>query len=79
MGLLAKGATIMTLIGKLAWRPFPAQHFPAIIKRVILDSNGALAIPRGSDAELVIRQTEGGSMRTASELVLDVESVTDHA
>ena len=50
-----------------------------MIKRVILDRNGALAIPRGSDAELVIRQTEGGSMRTASELVLDVESVTDHA
>lgn len=52
------------------------QHFSAIIERDILDSTGNLAIPKGSDAELVIRQTEGGSMTTASELVLDVDSVT---
>jgi len=52
------------------------QHFSAVIERDILDSTGNLAIPKGSDAELVIRQTEDGSMTTASELVLDVDSVT---
>ena len=52
------------------------QHFSAVIERDILDSTGALAIPRGSDAELVIRQTDDGSMTNASELVLDVDSVT---
>jgi hypothetical protein len=52
------------------------QHFLAIIERDILDSTGALAIPKGSDAELVIRQTEDGGMTNASELVLDVDSVT---
>ena len=52
------------------------QHFSALIERDILDSTGRLAIPKGSDAELVIRQTEDGSMTNASELVLDVDSVT---
>jgi len=52
------------------------QHFSAVIERDILDSTGNQAIPRGSDAELVIRQTEGGSTTNASELVLDVDSVT---
>jgi Ca2+-binding EF-hand superfamily protein len=52
------------------------QHFSALIERDILDSTGTLAIPKGSDAQLVIRQTEDGSMTAASELVLDVDSVT---
>lgn len=52
------------------------QHFLAGIERDILDSSGALAIPKGSDAELVIRKTVGGSTTTASELVLDIDSVT---
>jgi Ca2+-binding EF-hand superfamily protein len=52
------------------------QHFSAIIERDILDSTGNMAIPKGSDAELVIRQTEDGGMTSASELVLDVDSVT---
>ena len=52
------------------------QHFSAIIERDVLDSTGNLAIPKGSDAELVIRQTEQGSVTNASELVLDVDSVT---
>jgi len=52
------------------------QHFSALIERDILDSTGALAIPKGSNAELVIRQTEDGGITNASELVLDVDSVT---
>lgn len=52
------------------------QHFLAVVERDILDSTGALAIPKGSDAQLVIRSTAGGSMTDASDLVLDVDSVT---
>jgi hypothetical protein len=53
-----------------------AQHFLAVIDRDILSSSGALAIPKGSNAELVIRKTVGGSTTSASELVLDIDSVT---
>jgi hypothetical protein len=52
------------------------QHFLAVVERDILDSTGALAIPKGSDAQLVIRSTAGGSMTKTSDLVLDVDSVT---
>lgn len=52
------------------------QTFSAVVDKDILDSSGALAIPKGSDARLIIRSTEGGSMTKASELVLDVESIT---
>ena len=35
-----------------------------------------MAIPNGSDAELVLQKAKGGGIRTASELVLDLEAVT---
>jgi hypothetical protein len=52
------------------------QHFLAVVERDILDSTGALAIPKGSDAQLVIRSTAGSSTTNTSDLVLDVDSVT---
>ena len=52
------------------------QKFSALTDRDVLDSSGALAIPKGSDAQLVIRSTAGGSMTTTSSLVLDVDNVT---
>ena len=52
------------------------QKFSAVMYRDVLDSSGALAISKGSDAELVIRSTAGGSMTTTSSLVLDVDTVT---
>lgn len=43
----------------------------------IADSTGAVAIPRGADATLVIRDASGqGKVEGRSELVLDVGSVT---
>jgi len=52
------------------------QYFPPIIEQDIFDSSGTLAIPKGSGAQLVIRKTVGGSMTDASELVLDIDSVS---
>ncbi len=52
------------------------QHFSATIDRDIVDSTGALAVPRGSGAELVIESSTGGGMTSASDLVLDVDSIT---
>ena len=46
------------------------QGFSAIITDDVHDSSGAVAIPKGSDARLVIRSTEG------SNLVLDLDSVS---
>lgn len=46
------------------------QKFSANVSSDILDSSNAVAIPRGSDVVLVIRNTEG------SDLVLDVASLT---
>src|SRR5512147_629427 len=45
------------------------QRFSAGMYADVRDSSGAIAIPKGSDVELVIRSTEG------SDLVLDIDSV----
>jgi hypothetical protein len=52
------------------------QTFSAVIASDVLDSSGAVTIPKGSDAQLVIRSAQGGSITSTSDLVLDVDSVT---
>jgi len=52
------------------------QTFSAVIAADVLDSSGAVAVPKGSDAQLIIRSASGGSITSASDLVLDVDSVT---
>jgi len=52
------------------------QTFSAVIASDVLDSSGAVTIPKGSDAQLVIRSTSSGGMTSTSDLVLDVDSVT---
>ena len=52
------------------------QTFSAVIAADVVDSSGAAAIPKGSDAQLIIRSTSGGGITSASDLVLDVDSVT---
>jgi hypothetical protein len=47
-----------------------------VIAGDVLDSFGAVTIPKGSDAQLVIRSAAGGSITSASDLVLDVDSLT---
>jgi hypothetical protein len=45
------------------------QKFSAVMEADVRDGSGAVAIPKGSDVELVIRSTAG------SDLVLDIDSV----
>jgi vacuolar-type H+-ATPase subunit E/Vma4 len=52
------------------------QTYSAVVNSDVLDGFGKVTIPRGSDAELVIRSADGGGITSASELVLDVTSVT---
>jgi len=43
----------------------------------VRDSNGDVVIPRGSNAQIVIRSaSKGGRFRGASDLVLDLRSIT---
>jgi outer membrane lipoprotein SlyB len=53
------------------------QSFAAEISKDVLDSSGAVAIPRGSNAQLVIvSASKGGRIRGASDLTLALGSVT---
>ncbi len=53
------------------------QSFDAQVSKDVLDASGAVAIPHGSQAELVIvSASKGGRFKGASDLVLDLRSVT---
>lgn len=58
-------------------RASEGQTFAAEITRSVLDRNGAVVIPRGSNATVVIRSAKaGGRFAGQSDLVLDLESVS---
>jgi len=53
------------------------QTYAAEITDDVRDSNGDVVIPRGSNAQIVIRSaSKGGRFRGASDLVLDLRSIT---
>jgi hypothetical protein len=53
------------------------QTYPAEITDAVPDANGDVVIPRGSNAQIVIRSaSRGGRFRGASDLVLDLQSVS---
>lgn len=53
------------------------QTYAAEITRDVLDAAGAVVIPRGSNAQIVIRSaTKGGRIKGASDLILDLDSVS---
>ncbi|MBS1855744.1 MAG: hypothetical protein JST11_10290 [Acidobacteria bacterium] len=53
------------------------QVFAAEIARDVKDASGAVVIPRGSNAQVVIKSaSKGGKIRGASDLVLDMKSVS---
>jgi hypothetical protein len=53
------------------------QTFSGVVVRDVFDSSGRLAIPRGSDAILVVRASnDQGRVEGRSELAIDVGSVT---
>ena len=53
------------------------QTFDAQVTRDARDANGDVVIPKGSEARIVIKSaSKGGRFRGASDLVLDMQSVT---
>ena len=53
------------------------QVYAAEVTRDVRDAGGDVVIPRGSNAQIVIRSaTQGGKIRGASDLVLDLQSVS---
>jgi hypothetical protein len=53
------------------------QTYAAEIAEDVRDANGDIVIPRGSNAQIVIRSaSKGGRFRGASDLVLDLRSIT---
>jgi hypothetical protein len=53
------------------------QTFPAEVTREVLDAAGDVVIPRGSNAQIVIRSaSKGGRFRGTSDLVMDLASVS---
>ena len=53
------------------------QTFPAEVTGDVLDAAGHVVIPRGSNAQIVIRSaSKGGRFRGASDLVMDLASVS---
>jgi hypothetical protein len=53
------------------------QTYPGEVTDNVLDANGDVVIPRGSDAKLVIRSaSKGGRFRGASDLVLDLQAIS---
>jgi type IV secretory pathway VirB10-like protein len=52
------------------------QTYPAVVTDNVVDTNGDVVIPHGSDAKIVIRSaSKGGRIRGASDLVLDLASI----
>src|SRR5207249_657197 len=49
--------------------------YPASIQRDIIDSEGRVVIPRGAQADLVIRRVDDGDTFNNGELVLDVDVI----
>jgi hypothetical protein len=53
------------------------QTYAAEITEDVLDANGDVVIPHGSNAQVVIRSaSKGGRIRGASDLVLDLDSIS---
>ena len=53
------------------------QTFPAEVTANVLDASGAVVIPSGANAQIVIRSaSKGGKIRGASDLVLDLATVS---
>ena len=53
------------------------QSYAAEVADDVLDADGNVVVPRGSNAQIVIRSaSKGGKIRGASDLVLDLQSVS---
>ncbi len=54
----------------------PGQTFSAVVERDVNDASGAVAIPKGSNATLVLERVSGGGVAGSPELAVGLQSVT---
>ncbi len=54
----------------------PGQTFSAQIANDVTGSAGEVLVPKGADAQLVLRQVSSGGTAGSSELTLDLQSIT---
>ena len=54
----------------------PGQTFSAIVDKEVTDSSGAVTIPKGSNATLVLERVSGGGTAGSPELAVGLQSVT---
>jgi len=57
-------------------RAVEGQTFAAEVTRDVRDENGDVVIPRGSNAQIVIRSASQGGIHGAADLVLDLASIS---
>jgi hypothetical protein len=51
------------------------RTYPATVARNVRDSRGRVVVPRGSDAELIVREVSNGGRFGKADLVLDLDSI----
>ena len=51
------------------------QTFPADVAENVMNSSGQVVVPKGSEAELVVRNVAGGGVTSNPEVTLDLQSV----
>lgn len=52
------------------------QTYPAEVTKDVRDAAGDVVIPRGTNAQIIIRSVGGGRIRGASDLVIDLASIS---
>ncbi len=51
------------------------QTFPADVAENVMNSSGQVVIPKGSEAELVVRKVAAGGVTSSPEVALDLQSI----
>ncbi len=70
--------TVLTSNSIESGRDSGGQLYPAVINQDVADSAGAVAIPSGTHAKLVVSNVRGGGAVHSPELILDLYSVQIH-
>jgi hypothetical protein len=71
VGTIGSGVTVVVRTNEtIKAKKYDGRVYSGMVDQNVQDQNGNLAIPRGSEAELIVRRTSD------KELLLDLESVT---
>jgi hypothetical protein len=76
--LLAAGTQLVVLTNEAIDSKTAAsnQLFSAQVDQDVIDSSNELIVPRGSPAQLIIRNVSSGGVTAGSDITLDIQSIT---